>query len=89
MSGDDGDGNGDLASAISAALYDHLAGDNGGMVTGFHVIAEFIDSDGESRMLYEWAPGQRLTTTMGLLEWARGVAAYEQRRFLDDVSGGG
>lgn len=78
-----------LADKISAVLYDHLAGENGGMVTGFHVIAEFIDGDGESRMLYEWAPGQRLTTTMGLLRWAQGVADYEQRRFLDEVTEGG
>lgn len=78
-----------LADRISGVLYDHLAGENGGMVTGFHVIAEFIDSDGESRMLYEWAPGQRLTTTMGLLRWAQGVADYEQRRFLDGLGDDG
>jgi hypothetical protein len=76
----------DLAEAITAAIHDHIAGDTGGMITGFHLVAEYIDADGEQRWLYATAPDQQQSATLGLLHWSLGVAEYEQRRYLDEIS---
>ncbi len=58
-----------------------LGESGGGMVTGFHLIADFVDADGGQSWMYATAPDQKLITTMGLIEWARGVARYEQRMY--------
>jgi hypothetical protein len=71
-----------LADRVHAAISEHLADNGGGMVTEYHVIANVIDSDGEQQWIYAVPSEQLLVTTIGLIEWARGVAQYEQRCHL-------
>ena len=73
-----------LTDAINGVLQDHIDG----MVTGFCLVAEYIDADGHDAVVWEFAEGQKQSTTLGLLSWARGVAEYEQRRYLDQITGG-
>lgn len=75
-----------LGERIHSLLADHLSSEGGGMVTSFHLVAEFIDSDGDESWLFATAPDQTQTRTVGLIEWARGVARYEQHRYLDDIT---
>lgn len=77
---------GDLGDQIQGTLNDHLAEDGGGIVTAYHVIAEYIDDDGEHGWLYVTPEDQRQCTTMGLIDWAHGVATYEQQRYLDQIA---
>jgi hypothetical protein len=77
-----------LEDRVQDAIAAHLAetGD-GGMVTAFHLAVEFVDSAGDDAWLYVTAPRQRMSHTLGLIEWSRGVALYEQRRYLDEETG--
>jgi hypothetical protein len=75
----------DLQARVQAAIDEHLAENGGGFVTSWHFVADFIDSDGEESWLFATADDQKAMATMGLLEWARGVAQYEQRRYLEDI----
>lgn len=79
---------GDLQARVQAAIDEYLAANGGGFVTGWHFVADLIDSDGEQNWLYATADDQKAMTTMGLIEWARGVARYEQHRYLDDLGDG-
>lgn len=74
-----------LGPAVHQAIQEHLTAAGGGMVTSLYCIVEFIDADGEPAWMYATADDQRMGTTMGLIEWARGIAQYELRRYLDDM----
>jgi hypothetical protein len=76
----------DLRTRIQASIDNHLATQGGGIVTGWHFIAEYIDTEGDEAWLYCTAPEQKAMTTIGLLEWARGVARYEQHRYLNTIA---
>jgi hypothetical protein len=73
----------ELSARIASAIADHLGYD--GMLTGFHLVAETIHSDGSTGWLFCTPEGQGMSQTMGLVEWARGVARYEQRRHLEVI----
>lgn len=73
-----------LQAHVDAALATWLAAHGGGMVSSFHVVVDFVDSDGEQAWGYGTSPDQKLITTMGLLTWSTGVAEYEMRRHLEE-----
>lgn len=77
----------ELHDRIHAALSEDLAAEGGGMVTRFYLIAGVIDADGEQCWVYSTPPEQTQTDTLGLIEYARGIAKYEQRRYLEDLEG--
>ncbi|HET7327860.1 MAG TPA: hypothetical protein VFJ14_11320 [Nocardioidaceae bacterium] len=76
----------DLQARVQSAIEEYLAENGGGFVTSWHFIADFIDSDGEQSWLHHTAEDQTMSTTMGLIRWAQGVADYEQQRYLDTIS---
>lgn len=75
-----------LAEKISNLISEELAGTGGGFVTGFYLIAEYVDHESRDGWLYATPDNQTLSRTTGLVEWARGVARYEQQRHLEDVT---
>ena len=75
-----------LSDKVNALIAEHLAQEGGGIVLAFHLTAEYIDSEGDESWLYANAPDQRISRTMGLLEWAKGVTLNDQRRYLDGDS---
>ena len=76
----------ELSDQIHSALNDHLADEGGGMVTAFHLIAEYVDDQGEHCWMYTTAEDQRQSVTMGLIAYAQGVAQHEQQAYLDRIS---
>lgn len=72
-----------LVDRINEALNDHLSGQ--GFITGWHFVADYVDSDGDLAWIYAAPDDQRHTTTLGLIEWARGIARYEQSAYLDTI----
>lgn len=78
----------DLTERIGQLLHKWLADHGGGMPTTWYLVVEYVDADGEQRWTYDVSPGQRMTTTLGLVEWARGVAHAEQRLALEQMRGG-
>jgi hypothetical protein len=76
-----------LNAAIENAVAQFVAEHGGGMVTAWHYVASVADLDGGHSWLYATAPNQRGITTMGLLQWAEGVAKHEQRRHLSELEG--
>lgn len=77
-----------LPEQVRDLITDHLAADGGGIVTGYCLTVEYVDSDGDDAWMQVVAPDQRLSRTMGLIEFAAGVAHYEQQRYLEEVEGG-
>lgn len=73
-----------LPERIERAVHEHLADTGGGMVTGWYFIADFIDADGKPSWIWAAPDEQTQSTTLGLLAWAKGVADYEQRRYLEE-----
>lgn len=73
---------------LQATIDAYLNETGGGLVTSWHFVGDFIDADGEQSWLYATPDGQKVMTTIGLIEWARDVARYEQRRHLDEISEG-
>lgn len=76
----------DLNEKVADLLADDLAENGGGFVTGFYLIAEHVDGEGQDGWLYATPGNQTMSRTTGLIEWARGVARYEQRRHLEDIA---
>lgn len=72
-----------LVDLINAALSEHLEGQ--GFVTSWHFVADYVDADGDLSWIYAAPDDQRQTTTLGLIEWARGIARYEQDAYLDSI----
>lgn len=62
------------------AFLDVLQDQIDGMVTGFVVLAEFTDQDGDQRLYCDTMTGQRTHRTMGLLQFG---LAIENRRAAD------
>jgi hypothetical protein len=75
----------ELADSVGATLAEHLAQNGGGFVTSWHLVANLIDGNGEQSWLYATAPDQLQIQTLGLLEWSRGVAHHDQRRYLEGL----
>jgi hypothetical protein len=77
----------ELCAQIQNTIDNHLSThEGGGFVTGWYFVVEYIDTEGDEAWLYATAPEQKAMTTIGLLEWARGVARYEQHRYLDAIA---
>jgi hypothetical protein len=72
----------DVQERLQSALEEHLAASGGGFVRSWHLVADIIDDEGDQAWLYAVADGQQQITTLGLLEWARGIARYEQAAYL-------
>lgn len=76
-------GPGDPSGALLEALTSLLEGR--GMVTGFIVVAEFVDDDGDIRLWADTMADQRSHRSMGLLEWGLTVErARTTKVFLED-----
>ena len=73
-----------VTARVSQALEEYLVENGGGMVTAFHIVADYIDADGQHSWIYATAADQRQLTTLGLIEWAKGVAQHDQRKYLED-----
>ncbi len=69
MKGARGDSEGVLLDALSAEV--------DGLITGFVVIAEFVDGDGDERIYCDTMTNQRAHRTLGLLKF--GMAVAERR----------
>jgi hypothetical protein len=77
----------ELCARIQDTIDDHLAThEGGGFVTGWYFVAEYIDTEGDEAWLYATAAEQRAIVTMGLLKWAKGVADFEQHRYLNTIA---
>lgn len=76
-----------LNDLVADLLADHLSRAGGGMVTAFHLVAEYVDGDGDEGWLYSTLSGQQQTRTLGLIHWSKGVAEYEQARYMDEITG--
>ena len=59
---------------------DALSKEVDGLVTGFVVLAEFVDADGDERIYCNTMSNQRAHRTMGLLSFGMAV---EKRRVAD------
>lgn len=68
-------GDGDPDQLILDALQSYIEG--AGIVTGFVVIAEFTDEDGDARIICDSMSNQRCHRSMGLLSF--GLAVEEAR----------
>lgn len=66
-----------LADHISTAIHDLLAQHGGGMVTGFALCIDFIDSDGDRSWATAHRDGQTPMQTLGIIEFHR-LAAVRQ-----------
>lgn len=77
----------DLAEQVRDLLTEALSAEGGGgMVTGFYLAAEFIDSDGDRGWMYASPDGQGFSQTMGIIEFARGVVRFEQHAYLVELA---
>lgn len=56
-----------------------------GMVTGMVAIVEFIDEDGEQKVSWAVAPGQKVTTSAGLLALADSLTEFELRAYVGEM----
>lgn len=77
----------DLPEQVRDLITEALAEEGGGMVTGYYLIAGFIDADGDHGWLYATPEDQQMATTMGLLQWGQGCAQYEQHKYLEEIEG--
>lgn len=57
----------------SAKLLEVISACTGGLVTGFVVVASFLDSDGDQRIYGNTLDDQRCHTTLGLLSYGLAV----------------
>lgn len=73
---------GDLGKRISDVVQDYLSETAGGIASSFHIVAEYVNADGQECWMYATPTDQKATTTLGLLRWSLGVADYEQFRYM-------
>lgn len=85
------DGPEEEAAVDDRALHEHVLDamnaylDGGGMVTAFHLIAEYIDTDGDESWMSAVADGQGQSRTLGLISWAQRIADHEAERYLESI----
>ena len=72
-----------LDDRVRDAIEAQLAAEGGGWAVSYHLVVDLIDANGEQGWAYATMPGQLVTTSMGLVEWSRGVLRYEQAVQLD------
>jgi hypothetical protein len=73
--------------ALDSAIAEHIRSIHGeGIVTGFYLVAEFIDTDGDECSFTKSPAGQTLTKTLGLLAFANADIKYQTDRYLDAIS---
>ena len=65
------------AESVGEALAQVMAESGGGFVTGFCLVAEVIDSDGDRGWITATTEGQALSTTLGLLRWSTLAAEHD------------
>lgn len=70
----------ELINGVVDAIMDHESVDSGIIVTGFVLIASFVDTDGEGRIYGDTLDGQRCHETLGLLTYG---LALENARVID------
>jgi hypothetical protein len=72
----------ELGEQITALVGEQV----GGMVTGLYGIIQYIDEDGEQRIVIAAAPGQTFVVTQGLLTIANAVADTELTTYVLDAT---
>lgn len=61
----------DISDAVEKAIAETIAKHGGGFIEGYSLTLSMLDDDGEPNV-YSFSPeNQRMTTTLGLIEWAR------------------
>lgn len=70
------------ADLIRDTLTDLVAQRGGGFVTGFSLLAELVDADGERGWLFAQHPDQAPTTTIGQLRFATICAETDLNEYL-------
>lgn len=71
----------ELGEKLAAAAAEHCSG----MVTSMHAIVEYMDEDGEQRVVVCAAPGQKATTSAGLLALASSISDFELRAYVGEM----
>jgi hypothetical protein len=70
-------------SDLDSAIAEHIRGIHGeGMLTGFYLVAEFIDSDGDECWFTKSPERQTLTRTLGLMAFARADIEHQTVEYL-------
>lgn len=72
----DGDPTGELLDVLSNQI--------DGLITGFVVVAEYIDRDGDVGIWSDTYTGQRAHRTLGLLEFGRTVERHRIDKVWDE-----
>lgn len=71
---------------VENALHEHIRELEGsGMLTAYYLVAEFLDKDGTPSWMTLSHADQSITTSMGLIEWARTDVHRQAGRFLDFI----
>ena len=68
--------------AVSEALAQVMAEAGGGFVTGFCLVAEVIDGDGDRGWVTAHADGQSPSATLGMLRWHTLTAEHDVALYL-------
>lgn len=66
------------------ALINALASECGGVVTGFVLVATFIDDEGDRRIWTDTMRGQLCHETIGLLGWAHAIEEQRAQRAWEE-----
>lgn len=72
------------AEPIANALAEML-GDKG-MILGYYLVAEFMNSDGRRLWLADYPEDQPLSHSVGLVEWARMGLATEASDYFQTIA---
>lgn len=72
----------ELGEKIANLISEHTTG----IVTGCYTICEYISGeDGDQRVFFAVSPGQKATTTAGLLTLADDINRYELSRYVGEM----
>lgn len=73
--------------SLDHAIAEHIRGIHGeGMLTGFYLVAEFIDTDGDECWFTKSPERQTLTRTLGLMAFAQADIEYQTVQYLDRLA---
>lgn len=74
----------DLNQFINEAVSAWMAQQGGGMVVASWFIVDYLDGDGKQAWAYVTADGQKVITSMGLLDWSQGICQFEMNQHFGE-----
>lgn len=77
------DENTSLSQVVMDSVSDFLTGDNAAMVTGFVIVTEALNADGDTSLRVVVAPGQPIQRSMGLLSYGTEWVKDDLRRIME------